>query len=105
MKHARNVLAVAVLFVVLGNGNFVLASGVRVVATIAPVHSLVSMVMGGVGEPALLLEGGETPHRYSLRPSQSRLLAAADHGMHPQLGPGVITCTRFQANTTVNRLS
>ena len=65
MKHARNVLAVAVLFVVLGNGYFVLASGVRVVATIAPVHSLVSMVMGGVGEPALLLEGGATPHRYS----------------------------------------
>jgi zinc transport system substrate-binding protein len=78
VKHARNVLAVAVFFVVLGNGNFVLASAVRVVATIAPVHSLVSMVMGGVGEPALLLEGGETPHRYSLRPSQSRLLAAAD---------------------------
>ena len=78
MKHLGKVSALVVFFVVLGNGNFVLASGVRVVATIAPVHSLVSMVMGGVAEPALLLEGGETPHRYSLRPSQSHLLASAD---------------------------
>lgn len=50
----------------------------KVVATIPPVHSLAAMVMEGQGFPQLLLNGGETPHSYSLRPSQSRMLAAAD---------------------------
>lgn len=50
----------------------------NVVATIPPVHSLVAMVMEGTGFPKLLLSGGETPHSYSLRPSQSRMLASAD---------------------------
>lgn len=50
----------------------------KVVATIPPVHSLAAMVMEGTGFPQLLLSGGETPHSYSLRPSQSRMLASAD---------------------------
>jgi len=49
----------------------------RVVATIPPIHSLAAMVMEGQGFPQLLLSGGETPHSYSLRPSQSRMLADA----------------------------
>jgi zinc transport system substrate-binding protein len=57
------------------------AAGARppqVVATIKPVHSLVAAVMAGVGEPQLLLEGGMSPHRLSLRPSQARALEAAE---------------------------
>lgn len=50
----------------------------RVVATIPPVHSLAAMVMEGAGYPQLLLDGGETPHSYALRPSQSRMLSNAD---------------------------
>lgn len=50
----------------------------KVVATIPPVQSLAAMVMEGTGFPQLLLSGSETPHSYSLRPSQSRMLAAAD---------------------------
>ena len=50
----------------------------KVVATIPPVQSLAAMVMEGTGFPKLLLNGGETPHSYSLHPSQSRLLANAD---------------------------
>lgn len=50
----------------------------KVVATIPPIHSLAAMVMEGTGFPQLLLSGGETPHSYSLRPSQSRMLASAD---------------------------
>ncbi|NQU69829.1 MAG: zinc ABC transporter substrate-binding protein [Rhodospirillales bacterium] len=34
--------------------------------------------MAGVGEPALLLPAGATPHSYSLRPSDARKLARAD---------------------------
>lgn len=50
----------------------------RVVASIAPLHSLVSAVMEGVGVPQLLLRGGESPHTFSLRPSDARMLNEAD---------------------------
>jgi len=50
----------------------------QVVVTIKPIHALVSGVMDGVGTPQLLLQGGESPHSYSLRPSHVRQLHAAD---------------------------
>ena len=49
----------------------------KVVASIAPVHSLVSGVMAGVGRPALLLKGYTSPHTYQLRPSDASALANA----------------------------
>lgn len=54
------------------------AAGPKVVATIPPLHSLAAMAMEGVGIPDLLLNGGETPHSFALRPSHSRMLASAD---------------------------
>jgi len=50
----------------------------KVLATIAPVHSLVSGVMQGVSAPELLLSADQSPHHYSLRPSQARALLTAD---------------------------
>jgi zinc transport system substrate-binding protein len=50
----------------------------HVVVTIKPIHALVSGIMDGVGTPHLLLQGGESPHSYSLRPSQVKQLHAAD---------------------------
>ena len=47
-------------------------------ASIAPVHSLLAGVMAGVGEPALLVRGGRTPHAYVMKPSDARLLKDAD---------------------------
>ena len=41
----------------------------RVVASIKPVHSLVSFVMQGVGKPNLLLKVETSPHMFNLRPS------------------------------------
>ena len=49
-----------------------------VIASIAPLHSLVAAVMQGVAAPRLLLRGGESPHTFSLRPSDARLLHQAD---------------------------
>lgn len=46
----------------------------RVAADIAPVHSLVSRVMQGMGEPDLIIPPGATPHEYSLRPSEAAAL-------------------------------
>jgi zinc transport system substrate-binding protein len=54
------------------------AAPAEVVATVKPVHSLVSAVMDGVGEPKLLLEAGQSPHTYSLTPSDAGALENAD---------------------------
>lgn len=50
----------------------------NVVATIVPVHALVAGVMEGVGEPALLVRRGASPHDHQLRPSDSRALQEAE---------------------------
>lgn len=48
-----------------------------VVADVAPVHSLVSRVMEGVGAPVLLTAPGTSPHHGSMRPSQASALRGA----------------------------
>lgn len=50
----------------------------RVVTSIAPLHSLVSMVMAGVGEPHLLIRGQQSPHTFHLKPSDAEVLTRAD---------------------------
>ncbi|GGE39699.1 zinc ABC transporter substrate-binding protein [Actibacterium pelagium] len=50
----------------------------RVAVDVAPIHSLVSQVMEGVGTPDLLVEPGASPHGYALRPSQARALQRSD---------------------------
>lgn len=48
-----------------------------VVASIKPIHSLVAAVMGDAGTPDLLVQGAGSPHTYSLRPSDARMLENA----------------------------
>lgn len=50
----------------------------QVVATIAPLHSLVAGVAGERAAPRLLVPGGRSPHTYALAPSDARALASAD---------------------------
>ena len=50
----------------------------QVSVSIKPVHSLVSAVMQGIGEPQLVLKDDPDPHHFSLKPSQRRMLAQAD---------------------------
>lgn len=54
------------------------ADDIRVMTDFPVTHSLVSMVMGEVGTPDLLLDRGGDPHSFQLRPSQARDLAEAD---------------------------
>ncbi len=54
------------------------AETLRVVASIAPIHSLVASVMQGVGEPELLIPAEVSEHDYSLKPSDLRKIANAD---------------------------
>jgi zinc transport system substrate-binding protein len=50
----------------------------KVVASLKPIHSLVSALMQGAGTPQLLLNDTQSPHHMSLRPSQIRMLNDAD---------------------------
>ena len=50
----------------------------NVAADIAPVHSLVSRVMDGIGAPKLVVQSGASPHGYRLRPSEAKALQDAD---------------------------
>ena len=63
------------------------AEAPRVVASITPIHSLVSNVMGEIGEPLLLIRGLASPHSYQLRPSDAAALAEAD--VIVWVGPGL----------------
>ncbi len=51
---------------------------IRVVASIKPVHSLVSAIMDGVAEPHLIIRGAFSPHTFSMRPSDAAALQGAD---------------------------
>lgn len=55
-----------------------LAEVPKVAADIAPVHSLVASVMGDLGTPELILPPNGDPHHFQLRPSQMRMISAAD---------------------------
>lgn len=54
------------------------AGAPRVVASIVPVHSLVSGVMAGLAEPGVIVRGYGSPHTYQMRPSDAANLAGAD---------------------------
>jgi zinc transport system substrate-binding protein len=49
-----------------------------IVVSIKPLHSLVAAISEGVSTPTLLLDGAQSPHHTSLRPSQRGVLAEAD---------------------------
>lgn len=55
-----------------------LADVPNVAVDIAPVHSLVTRVMDGVGMPSLIVQPGASPHEYSMRPSEAAALQDAD---------------------------
>lgn len=61
----------------------------KVVTDIAAVHSLVSRVMEGVGEPELLIPPGGSAHFYALKPSDAKKLRGAEIVIKigPQLSP------------------
>ncbi|TFG85862.1 MAG: hypothetical protein E4H18_04920 [Hyphomicrobiales bacterium] len=74
MRAAAFTLACALLVAVL---PLRAASGVEVVASIAPIQSLVAKVMQGAGDPYLLLPPGTSPHDHALRPSDAAALERA----------------------------
>ena len=49
-----------------------------VVTSIKPIHSLVSNVMNGVGEPYLIITDTTSPHSFTLKPEHASKLESAD---------------------------
>lgn len=60
-----------------------------VAVSIKPVHSLVAGVMKGVGVPHLILKGGDSPHSYTMKPSDAKALQRAK--LVFWVGPGMET--------------
>ena len=58
-------------------GSAAIAEPPRVVTDIAPVHSLVSRVMDGIGKPDLIVPNETSPHDYRLRPADAEALESA----------------------------
>ena len=58
--------------------SFSAIAEIKVVTTIKPIHSLVSGVMDGVSNPSLIIEGSNSPHNFSLKPSHAKMLEEAD---------------------------
>ena len=51
---------------------------VKVVTSIKPIHSLLSYIMDGVGKPDVIIDGYNSPHNFSLKPSHAKMLENAD---------------------------
>jgi zinc transport system substrate-binding protein len=76
------------------------AEAITVVASIKPVHSLVAGVMQGAGQPYLIIQGGASPHSYSLKPSDAgalqdaRLVVWVGEGLETSLESALATLPR-----------
>lgn len=67
-----------ILLLIINASTPVVAEPLRIVASIKPVHSLVASITKGVIEPELLIRSNQSPHHYSLKPSERRMLDKAD---------------------------
>ena len=74
-----NLIKKSILFgIALLFSSFSAIAEITVVTTIKPIHSLVSGVMDGVSNPTLIIEGSNSPHNFSLKPSHAKMLEEAD---------------------------
>jgi len=73
----RPLLLSLVAGLALALGGAAAAEPPKVVVSIKPLHSLVAAVMGGIGEPVLLIKSGADPHEYSMKPSDAAALSDA----------------------------
>ncbi|MFD1200198.1 zinc ABC transporter substrate-binding protein [Brucella gallinifaecis] len=76
MKYLRSLLLASAFMSVVSGAAF---AGERegVVVSIKPLHSLVSAVMQGVGEPKLIVQGAGSEHSYNLKPSDAKAIEGA----------------------------
>ena len=76
----------------------------NVAVDILPVASLVSQVMGDLGQPRLIVPTGVSPHSHAMRPSQARILQNADivFWVGPDLTAGLARAIKALATNAVS---
>ena len=67
----KNLTIISTIIFTLLATNSIAKAEVKVVASIKPIHSLVSYVMDGVGKPDIIVDGYNSPHNFSLKPSHA----------------------------------
>ena len=85
MRFSQILLGLLLVFL-FGRGGL---AAPKVVASIAPLHSIAAAVLQDVGEPTLLLDNRLSPHFAHLKPSHAALLESAD--LILWIGPGLET--------------
>ena len=65
-------------FIFLLSVSITARSEIKVVTSIKPIHSLASYLMQGIGSPSLIVEGSNSPHNFTLKPSHAKMLQQAD---------------------------
>ena len=77
-------------------------SAPSVVVSIKPIHSIVSSLMQGVGEPQLLLETNDSAHSFHIRPSQMKAIENADLivSINPKFESGLANILSNYSNTS-----
>jgi len=74
MKKLSFILSILSLLMIFTPAN----AEIKVVTSIKPIHSLASYLMDGVGKPDLIVDGFNSPHGFSMKPSHAKMLQNAD---------------------------
>ena len=78
LRGLRLRIVIALVISLLSTGPSMGDGPGSVVTTIKPIHSLISAVMEGIGEPDYIMQGFASPHTFNLRPSHARAIQEAD---------------------------
>ncbi|MCW9013605.1 MAG: zinc ABC transporter substrate-binding protein [Gammaproteobacteria bacterium] len=76
-SYIRHLFLTGLLLSFVSPGS-VIAKTPKILVTIKPVHSLVSALTQNITQPELLIDGFQSPHDFSLKPSQRRTMAEMD---------------------------
>ena len=74
MKKLSFILSILSLLMIFTPAN----AEIKVVTSIKPIHSLAIYLMDGVGKPDLIVDGFNSPHGFSMKPSHAKMLQNAD---------------------------
>ena len=77
MKNLINKFLFAIFFTLFLGSSHTKAE-LQVVTSIKPIHSLASLLMDGIGTPKLIVDGSNSPHNFTLKPSHAKMLQNAD---------------------------
>ena len=74
LKKLSFILSILSLLMIFTPAN----AEIKVVTSIKPIHSLASYLMDGVGKPDLIVDGFNSPHGFSMKPSHAKMLQNAN---------------------------